>query len=96
MGGNVWTFGEAAREEGERRRRGLAWPVATEQLTKQDCSRETKEREKKRGERERGERVAAALPLLRQGNNYSISVEVARIVCYSVSRPLTARYARMT
>ena len=36
------------------------------------------------------------LPLLRQSNNYSISVEVARIVCYSVSRPLTARYARMT
>ena len=36
------------------------------------------------------------LPSLRQGNNYSISVEVARIVCYSVSRPLTARYARMT
>ena len=53
---DVWRSGEGRERDGERDARGGgegkeeegSARSATEQLTKQDCSRETKEREKKR------------------------------------------------
>ena len=54
---------EKEREEEDWRRTRA--PSATEQLTNQDCSRETKEREKRRGSGRR-ERTAAAAVTARQ------------------------------
>ena len=45
VGGNVWTFGGGAAEAAEERERRAhsTRPLNSEQLTKQDCSDETKE-----------------------------------------------------
>ena len=77
---DVWRSGEGRERDGERDARGGgegkeeegSARSATEQLTKQDCSREAKEREKRRGEKgERGESewlaaAAAAVTAARQ------------------------------
>ena len=65
-------YGRLVKRLGKRARGGLEEQeegarLATEQLTKQDCSRETKEREKKRGEREgRASGCCAAVTAARQ------------------------------